>query len=170
MLTKKEITSAFSAIGCDVEDRKIEENWFFFTKNDIHYEVQIDVEWNNNDAKYLAILCPVMGMVSEKKYGYILEHAVKMLQDDLKERGIDQYQVNYDPDECCADSCAIMSYSNRNYEQLCDALESLFIFDANVNETIQKNVIAGVNAMESESDANAYCYHGGDEEMLLSRN
>lgn len=155
MLTKKEIMSAFSAIGCDVEDRKIEENWFFFTKNDIHYEVQIDVKWNNPDTKYLAILCPVMEMVNEKKYGYILEHAVKMLQDDLKERGIDQYQVNYDPDECCADSCAIMSYSNRTYEQLCNALESFFIFDTNVNETIQKNVIAGVNAMEAESDANA---------------
>lgn len=151
MLTKTEIMGAFSKVGCNVEEPKAEENWFFFMKDQIHYEVQIDVEWDDPDDKYMAILCPAMGKV-QKKYGHILEHAVEMLQADLKEQGINQYQVNYDPDECCVDSCGIMAYGTRNFEELCNSLDSFFFFDADVNETIQKNVIAGVNAMEPESD------------------
>lgn len=151
MLTKTEIMGAFSKVGCNVEDPKSEENWFFFTKNDIHYEVQIDIEWDDPDDKYMAILCPTMGEV-QKKYGHILEHAVEILQADLMEQGINQYQVNYDPDEYCVDSCGIMAYGTRNFEELCNSLDSFFVFDANVNETIQKNVVAGVSAMEPESD------------------
>lgn len=151
MLTKTEIMGAFSKVGCNVEEPKAEENWFLFTKDQIHYEVQIDVEWDDPDDKYMAILCPTMGKV-QKKYGHILEHAVEMLQADLMEQGINQYQVNYEPDECSVDSCGIMAYGTRNFEELCNSLDSFFIFDANVNETIQKNVVACINAMKPESD------------------
>lgn len=41
MLTKEEIMEVFSGRGCQVEDKAKDENWFFYTREGIHYEVQI---------------------------------------------------------------------------------------------------------------------------------
>lgn len=145
MLTKKEIMEVFSARGCAVEDKVKDENWFFYTREGIHYEVQVDVDKESQDHKFFVIMCPCMGKV-EAKYGHLLERAVNMMKKDLEDENIDQYQLDYNPEDCSVDSCMAIYYTTSTKQDLDKALISAFEFDRQVNDVITKNVTSWVRA------------------------
>lgn len=139
MLTKEEIMEVFSERGCKVEDRAKDENWFFYTREGIHYEVQIDIDKENPDNKIFVILCPCMGKVDER-HGYLLERAVNMMKKSLKDGGVDQYQLDYHPEDCTADSCMGIYYQDYSRQDLDRSIVSAFELDDYVNEVISKSI------------------------------
>lgn len=147
MLTKEEMKEVFSNRKYIVEDIAKEENWFFFTKDEIHYEVQIDIDKDNPNNKILAILCPCMGKVGEE-HGYLLEQAVDLIKKNLKDEGIEQYQLNYHPEDCSIASCMMIYYENYSKEDLDNAIASAFEIDDLVNEVIQRNIMSWIEASE----------------------
>lgn len=149
MLTKKEIMEVFSGRGCTVEDEAKDENWFFYTRDGFHYEVQVDVDRNRPDRKLLIIICPYMGKV-EERHGHLLERAVNMMKEDLKNEDIDNYQLNYNPDDCSLDACIGIYYENCSKQDLDRKLASTFELDDRVNDVMAKNLRSWLRAEETE--------------------
>lgn len=127
----------FSGRGCTVEDEAKDENWFFYTRDGFHYEVQVDVDRNRPDRKLLIIICPYMGKV-EERHGHLLERAVNMMKEDLKNEDIDNYQLNYNPDDCSLDACIGIYYENCSKQDLDRKLASTFELDDRVNDVMAK--------------------------------
>ena len=151
MLTKEEIMEVFSGRGCKVEDKAKDENWFFYTREGIHYEVQIDVDKEDPAKKIFVILCPCMGKVDEI-HGYLLEQAVNMVNKSLKDGGIDQFQLDYHPEDCTADSCMGIYYRDYSKQDLDRALDSAFKLDDYVNEMISKAIQYWISGEDTASE------------------
>ncbi|MBQ0080786.1 MAG: hypothetical protein KBS95_04485 [Alistipes sp.] len=139
MLTKEEIMEVFLEVGCKIENQAKDENWFFYTREGIHYEVQIDIDTKNPDNKIFVILCPYMGKV-DKMHGYLLACTINMIKRNLKDRGIDQYQLDYDSEDCTAYCCMAIYYKDYSKQDLHRAIVSAFKLDDYVNEVISNNI------------------------------